>query len=158
MTSRWLKDDEDKLIFGKNGKKLRYLFYKKTGYVQTTFDNNWKEDAIKLLEERFPEKVERVQKIRGRPKKEKIEQIEQIEQIEKVERVDKKTVKRKKEKLIKNTAATIDTSDEEEMFDIDGFQVVLEDGKSCYKNKKDWVFDQDGIYIGHYHNGQYINL
>jgi len=149
MTSRWLKDDEDKLIFGKNGKKLRYLFYKKTGYVQTTFDNNWKEDAINLLEERFPGKVERVQKTRGRPKKEK---------IEKVERVDKKTVKRKKEKLIKNTAATIDTSDEEEMFDIDGYQVVLEDGKSCYKNKKDWVFDQDGIYIGYYRDGEFITL
>ena len=149
MTSRWLKDDEDKLIFGKNGKKLRYLFYKKTGNVQTTFDNNWKEDAINLLEERFPGKVERVQKTRGRPKKEK---------IEKVERVDKKTVKRKKEKLIKNTAATIDTSDEEEMFDIDGYQVVLEDGKSCYKNKKDWVFDQDGIYIGYYRDGEFITL
>jgi len=149
MTSRWLEDDEDKLILGKNGKKLRYLFYKKTGNVQTTFDNNWKEDAINLLEERFPGKVERVQKTRGRPKKEK---------IEKVERVDKKTVKRKKEKLIKNTAATIDTSDEEEMFDIDGYQVVLEDGKSCYKNKKDWVFDQDGIYIGYYRDGEFITL
>ena len=149
MTSRWLKDDEDKLILGKNGKKLRYLFYKKTGNVQTTFDNNWKEDAINLLEERFPGKVERVQKTRGRPKKEKMEQIE---------RVDKKIVKRKKEKQIKNTAATIDTSDEEEMFDIDGYQVVLEDGKSCYKNKKDWVFDQDGIYIGYYRDGEFITL
>ena len=155
MTSRWLKDDEDKLILGKNGKKLRYLFYKKTGNVQTTFDNNWEDDAIKILEERFPGKVERVQKTRGRPKKEK---IEKKEKVERVEIVDKKTVKRKKEKQIKNTAATIDTSDEEEMFDIDGYQVVLEDGKSCYKNKKDWVFDQDGIYIGHYYNGQYINL
>lgn len=146
MTSRWLKDDEDKLILGKNGKKLRYLFYKKTGNVQTTFDNNWKEDAIKILEERFPGKVERVQKIRGRPKKEQIE------------RVDKKMVKRKKEKQIKNTAATIDTSDEEEIFDIDGYQVVVENGKSCYKNKKNWVFDQDGIYIGYYRDEQFISL
>ena len=52
MTSRWLKDDEDKLILGKNGKKLRYLFYKKTGNVQTTFDNNWEDDAIKIIEEK----------------------------------------------------------------------------------------------------------
>ena len=69
MTSRWLKDDDGKYINGKNGKKLRYLFFKKTGQVQTTFDVNWTDDSINRLTGMFPDKVERVQAKRGRPKK-----------------------------------------------------------------------------------------
>ena len=69
MTSRWLKDDDGKYILGKNGKKLRYLFYKKTGLVQTTFDSNWSDNSLNKLKDVYGENVERVQTKRGRPKK-----------------------------------------------------------------------------------------
>ena len=68
MTSRWLKDNEGNFIQGKNGKKLRYLFCKKTGNVKTTFDKNWTDEAINLLSETY-NNIERVEVKRGRPKK-----------------------------------------------------------------------------------------
>lgn len=144
MTSRWLKDDDGKYINGKNGKKLRYLFFKKTGQVQTTFDANWTDNSINRLTEMFPDKVERVQAKRGRPKKFLNEKTEK--------KKEKKKVKRKKEKRLDQTAATVDTSDEEKSFDIEGYELVEEDGASYYKNKKDWVFNLEGDYIGHYNN------
>ena len=133
MTSRWLKDDDNNLILGKNGKKLRYLFYKKTGSVQTTFDSNWQESSIEILEKRYPEKVERINKVRGRPKKEIIKKDKKVNRIK---------VTRLQEKKLKNTAAAVDTSDEEEMYEIEAYQIVKERGISCYKNKQDWLFDQ----------------
>ena len=122
MTSRWLKDDNGNFILGKNGKKLRYLYYKKTNKVQTTFDTNWGDDAINLLNEQYDNNVERVQTKRGRPKKLNNQEI--------------KKVKRISEKRIDTTAATVDTSDEEETFNIRGYTVVNISGKSYYKNKK----------------------
>tara|TARA_B100000795_G_C22702112_1_gene400078 strand:+ start:608 stop:1042 length:435 start_codon:yes stop_codon:yes gene_type:complete len=142
MTSRWLKDDDGKYIIGKNGKKLRYLFYKKTEKVQTTFDANWTDNSINKLSDMFPDKVERVQTKRGRPKKSLIEK--------------KRKVKRKKEKQLNQTAATVDTSDEEKSFDIDGYELVEERGESYYKNSKDWLFNLEGDYIGHYNNGRFL--
>lgn len=144
MTSRWLKDDDNKYINGKNGKKLRYLFYKKTGQVQTTFDSNWTDNSLNKLSDMFPDKVERVQTKRGRPNKSLIE------------KKDKRKVKRKKEKQLDQTAATVDTSDEEKSFDIDGYELVEEGGESYYKNKKDWLFNLEGDYIGHYINGRFL--
>ncbi len=140
MTSRWLKDDDGKYINGKNGKKLRYLFFKKTGQVQTTFDANWTDDSINKLTEMFPDKVKRVQAKRGRPKKSISEKKE------------KKKVKRRKEKRLDQTAATVDTSDEEQTFDIEGYKLVNEGGETYYKNNKDWMFNLDGDYVGHYNN------
>jgi len=151
MTSRWLKDDNNKYINGKNGKKLRYLFYKKTGQVQTTFDANWSDNSINILTEMFPDKVERVQSKRGRPKKSLIEKKEKV----------MRKVKRKKEKRLDQTAATVDTSDEEAIddersFDIDGYELVEKDGETYYKNRKDWMFNLEGDYIGHYNNGKFL--
>lgn len=143
MTSRWLKDDNGNFILGKNGKKLRYLYYKKTNKVQTTFDTNWCDDAINLLNEQYDNNVERVQTKRGRPKKLNNQEI--------------KKVKRINEKRIDTTAATVDTSDEEETFNIRGYTVVNISGKSYYKNKKNWLFDADGIYYGHIHNDEVLN-
>ena len=142
MTSRWLKDNNNKYINGKNGKKLRYLFYKKTEKVQTTFDVNWTNESINMLNGMFPDKVERVQTKRGRPKKSLIEK--------------KRKVKRKKEKRLDQTAATVDTSDEEKSFDIDGYELVEKAGESYYKNSKDWLFNLEGDYIGHYNNGRFL--
>ena len=143
MTSRWLKDDDGKFILGKNGKKLRYLFYKKTGLVQTTFDSNWTDNSLNKLKDIYGENVERVQTKRGRPKKTN-------------ER--KKKVKRKKEKKLNNTAQTNDTSDEEDTYNIDGYELVERDGEQYYKNNKDWMFNLEGDYIGHYDNdGRFIN-
>ena len=142
MTSRWLKDDNNKYINGKNGKKLRYLFYKKTEKVQTTFDANWTNESINMLNGMFPDKVERVQTKRGRPKKSLIEK--------------KRKVKRKKEKRLYQTAATVYTSDEEKSFDIDGYELVEKAGESYYKNSKDWLFNLEGDYIGHYNNGRFL--
>ena len=59
----------------------------------------------------YGENVERVQTKRGRPKKAN-------------ER--KKKVKRKKEKKLNNTAQTNDTSDEENTYNIDGYELVEE--------------------------------
>ena len=151
MTSRWLKDDNNKYINGKNGKKLRYLFYKKTGQVQTTFDANWSDNSINILTEMFPDKVERVQSKRGRPKKSLIKKKEKV----------MRKVKRKKEKRLDQTAATVDTSDEEAIddersFDIDGYELVEKDGETYYKNRKDWMFNLEGDYIGHYNNGKFL--
>ena len=140
MTSRWLKDDDGKFVNGKNDKKLRYLFYKKTGKVQTTFDANWSDNSINRLTEMFPDKVERIQAKRGRPKKSLSA------------KKTKKMVKRKKEKRLDQTAATVDTSDEEKSFDIDGYELVEKDGESYYKNNKDWMFNLEGYYIVHYNN------
>ena len=140
MTSRWLKEDDGKFVNGKNDKKLRYLFYKKTGQVQTTFDANWTDNSINRLTEMFPDKVERVQAKRGRPKKSLSEKKE------------KRKVKRKKEKRLEQTAATVDTSDEDNSFDIDGYELVEEGSESYYKNSKDWLFNLEGDYIGHYNN------
>ena len=144
MTSRWLKDDNNKYINGKNGKKLRYLFYKKTEKVQTTFDANWTNESINMLNGMFPDKVERVQTKRGRPKKSLIEKKE------------KRKVKRKKEKRLDQTAATVDTSDEEKSFDIDGYELVEKAGESYYKNRKSWLFNLEGDYVGHYNNGRFL--
>tara|TARA_B110000908_G_C9953571_1_gene313620 strand:+ start:35 stop:496 length:462 start_codon:yes stop_codon:yes gene_type:complete len=151
MTSRWLKDDNNKYINGKNGKKLRYLFYKKTGQVQTTFDANWSDNSINILTEMFPDKVERVQSKRGRPKKSLVKKKEKV----------MRKVKRKKEKRLDQTAATVDTSDEEAIddersFDIDGYELVEKDGETYYKNRKDWMFNLEGDYIGHYNNGKFL--
>jgi len=151
MTSRWLKADDGKYINGKNGKKLRYLFFKKTGQVQTTFDANWTDNSINRLTEMFPDKVERVQAKRGRPKKSLSEKKEK--------KKEKKKVKRKKEKRLNQTAATVDTSDEERTFDIDGYELVEKDGESYYKNDKDWMFNLEGDYIGHYNNdGKFLKI
>jgi len=147
MTSRWLKDDDGKYINGKNGKKLRYLFFKKTGQVQTTFDANWTDNSINRLTDMFPDKVERIQAKRGRPKKSLSA------------KKTKKMVKRKKEKRLDQTAATVDTSDEEKSFDIDGYELVEKEGESYYKNDKDWMFNLEGDYIGHYNNdGKFLKI
>lgn len=136
MTSRWLKDNEGNFIQGKNGKKLRYLFCKKTGNVKTTFDKNWTDEAINLLSETY-NNIERVEVKRGRPKKHVLD----------TEKLTKK-VKRKNEKKIEKTAATNDTSDEDdELFDIDGYSIIQISGRRYYKNNKGWLFDVNGLPI-----------
>ena len=136
MTSRWLKDNEGNFIQGKNGKKLRYLFCKKTGNVKTTFDKNWTDEAINLLSETY-NNIERVEVKRGRPKKHVLD----------TEKPTKK-VKRKNEKKIENTAATNDTSDEDdELFDIEGYSIIQISGRRYYKNNKGWLFDVNGLPI-----------
>jgi len=37
-------------------------------------------------------------------------------------------------------------------FDIEGYELVEEGGESYYKNKKDWMFNLEGDYVGHYNN------
>jgi len=136
MTSRWLKDNEGNFIQGKNGKKLRYLFCKKTGNVKTTFDKNWTDEAINLLSETY-NNIERVEVKRGRPKKHVLD----------TEKPTKK-VKRKNEKKIEKTAATNDTSDEDdELFDIEGYSIIQISGRRYYKNNKGWLFDVNGLPI-----------
>ena len=61
-------------------------------------------------------------------------------------------MKRRKEKRLDQTAATVDTSDEEQTFDIEGYKLVNEGGETYYKNNKDWMFNLDGDYVGHYNN------
>ena len=134
MTSRWLKDEDGNFIKGKNGNKLRYLFYKKTNNVKTTFDKNWTDEAISMLSAKY-DNIERVETKRGRPKKDVID----------IEPSKSKKVKRKNEKKIEKTAAVIDTSDDEEiLFEIDGYNITTISGRRYYINDKGWLFDSNG--------------
>ena len=49
MTSKWLKNEDGEYVQGKNGNKLRYLYFKKDNRVETTFDSNWTENSIIIL-------------------------------------------------------------------------------------------------------------
>lgn len=102
MTSKHLKDETNEWVLGVNGKKLRYIIDKKEKKIAAKFKKNWTDDAIDILEIKYDDYfIEYESNKRGRPSKNKTP----------------KKIKRKKEsrkaKLIK-TAATFDTSDEEE--------------------------------------------
>ena len=74
---------------------------------------------------------------RGRPKKHVLD----------TEKPTKK-VKRKNEKKIEKTAATNDTSDEDdELYDIEGYSIIQISGRRYYKNNKGWLFDVNGLPI-----------
>jgi hypothetical protein len=102
MTSKHLKDETNEWVLGVNGNKLRYIIDKKEKKIVAKFKKNWTDDAIDILEIKYDDYfIEYESNKRGRPSKNKTP----------------KKIKRKKEsrkaKLIK-TAATFDTSDEEE--------------------------------------------
>lgn len=102
MTSKHLKGETNEWVLGVNGKKLRYIIDKKEKKIAAKFKKNWTDDAIDILEIKYDDYfIEYESNKRGRPSKNKTP----------------KKIKRKKEsrkaKLIK-TAATFDTSDEEE--------------------------------------------
>lgn len=101
MTSRHIKNDEGVFFKGINGKKLRYIFDKKQKKIIVKFYKNWTPIAIGKLELTFSDyNIEYENNKRGRPGKSKTP----------------KQIPRIKETKIKNlkTAATYDTSDEEE--------------------------------------------
>tara|TARA_B100000963_G_C22636147_1_gene677743 strand:- start:4356 stop:5015 length:660 start_codon:yes stop_codon:yes gene_type:complete len=102
MTSKHLKDENNEWVFGVNGKKLRFIIDKKEKKITAKFKKNWTDDAIDILEIKYDDYfIEYESNKRGRPSKNKTPK--------KVKRLKES----KKANLIK-TAATFDTSDEEE--------------------------------------------
>jgi hypothetical protein len=94
MTTRHLKIDKE-WIMGKNGKKLRYLFDENNKTIVLKAPSNWGENAQDDLADKYEDFTvkEDIVKKRGRPKK----------------------VQRKEESKTKfKSAATVDTSDDEE--------------------------------------------
>lgn len=99
MTIRFLKQNK-KPILGKNGKKLRYEYDKINKKIICKNKSNWTEEAEDIIEEMYDDySFEYEESKRGRPKQKKTKN---------------KTLSRKDNKTPKKTAATCDTSDEED--------------------------------------------
>ena len=114
MTSRYIKNDNGQFIKGNNGKKLRYIFNKNDKKIQVKFKENWTTDAIDKLEFTYTDfQIEYENNKRGRPKNKTPKHISRI-----------------KETKVKNmkTAATYDTSDEEEYENMENYFVPFEVG------------------------------
>ena len=109
MTTRYCRDENNDFILGENGKKLRYLFYKKDKKIIAKNKNNWTDEAIDRLEIMYENIcssfIYEEAKPRGRPKKNGEEKHEYM-------------VKRLDDKKILKTAA-IDSSDDEEVIKYD---------------------------------------
>jgi len=97
MTTRYLKIDGE-WVMGKNGKKIRYLFNKDEKTIILKVPDNWTKNAYDDITDKYDGYTisDDIVKKRGRPKK--------------VQRKDKNNTK-----FV--SAATVDTSDEEDMYD-----------------------------------------
>lgn len=105
MTIRFLKQDKESIL-GKNGKKLMYDYDKINKKVTCKNKSNWTEYAEDIIEEMYDD-CEFIweEKKRGRPGKTKTQKPKR----------KNKTLTRKDKKTPKKTAATCDTSDEEDI-------------------------------------------
>ena len=104
MPLRTLKDGKE-IIYGVNGKKLQYFCDEKKNLITCKNTKNWTEEAEDIIEEMYSEyKFIWENKTRGRPGKTKKQEPKR----------KNKTLTRKDKKTPKKTAATYDTSEDEE--------------------------------------------
>lgn len=104
MPLRTLKDDCD-FIYGKNGKKLQYFYDEEKNLITCKNTKNWTKEAVGLIKQMYSDcKFKWEEKKRGRPGKTKTQEPKR----------KNKTLTRKDKKTPKKTAATCDTSDEED--------------------------------------------